>query len=462
MDLSQSVAPTAAVLSGIDLLMNPKKRAGSETSSLRSSGSLGAPPPQRSVATAPDATVRMSSYSDDAYAPPPPPTHRPAASPETRAFFYKKPAQPAAPASVYSKSSSSAYGDEEGDDDDDDDDDDEDDDDDSGSGSGSESGDDDGMVVRPRMLTPEEEANQKRDILYQFDRIERKGVRLPRRYTMADPLEEMKAELERVKIDRELDISVRFQRKMLMTCVTGIEMLNGKFDPFDVRLDGWSDSMHEQVNDYDEVFEELHMKYRGKAKMAPELKLMFMVGGSGVMFHLTNSMFRQSSMPGLEQVMRQNPALMRQMAQATMAAMGDQQQQQQQQAPARSNGGGLFSSLFGGLMGGGGASRAPPQQQQQTQQQPQQPQQQPTMRGPKHVDDILRDLHRDAFSPSSVSHARQSDHASRIEIISNASDSELSELPDDAASVLGGVALDPPPSTAAARGRRAPRRRGAS
>ena len=48
--------------------------------------------------------------------------------------------------------------------------------------------------------------------------------------------------------------------------------------------------MMENVNDYDEVFEELHDKYGESVKMAPELKLISMVAGSGFMFHLTNSL----------------------------------------------------------------------------------------------------------------------------------------------------------------------------
>ena len=31
----------------------------------------------------------------------------------------------------------------------------------------------------------------------------------------------------------------KFQGKMLMAMITGMEFLNNKFDPFDVKLDGW-------------------------------------------------------------------------------------------------------------------------------------------------------------------------------------------------------------------------------
>ena len=113
--------------------------------------------------------------------------------------------------------------------------------------------------------------------------------------------------------EKELDNSIKFSRKMLMACVTGIEFLNNKFDPFDVKLDGWSESVHENVNDYDDVFEELHEKYKDRAKIAPELKLMLALGGSAFMFHLSNTMFK-SQLPGADEILRQNPELVRQFA----------------------------------------------------------------------------------------------------------------------------------------------------
>ncbi|GAX84780.1 hypothetical protein CEUSTIGMA_g12201.t1 [Chlamydomonas eustigma] len=250
-------------------------------------------------------------------------------------------------------------------------------------------------VNRSRRMSPEQISSMKREILYQLERIEAKGVRLPRRFTMADPLDEMKAELDRLKLDREIDLSVRFQRKMLMACVTGIEMLNGRFDPFSVRLQGWSDSMHESIDDYDDVFEELYLKYRGSAKMAPELKLMMMVGGSGLMFHLSATMFRQSSVPGLEQVLRQNPALRQQFAQAAMAHMnGTTPQPPPSQPPPQSSPNifGVMSGLFGGFGGGGGGGGSSP---------PAPATSARGLRGPRNVEDILKDMHSNAFAGGS-------------------------------------------------------------
>ena len=75
--------------------------------------------------------------------------------------------------------------------------------------------------------------------------------------------------------------------------------------------------MNDNVNDYDEIFEELYDKYNTKTKVAPELKLMFALGGSAFMFHLTNTMFK-TSLPGMDDIMKQNPDLMKQFASAAM------------------------------------------------------------------------------------------------------------------------------------------------
>jgi hypothetical protein len=170
------------------------------------------------------------------------------------------------------------------------------------------------------LKTDEEISKEKSELLYQFDRLEKKGIKLPRMFTMESNLDEMKSTFDRMKRDREMDASVQFQRKMLLACTTGIEFLNTRFDPFDVKLEGWSENVHESVEDYDEIFEELHEKYKYKSKMAPELKLLMTLGGSAFMFHLTNTMFK-TSLPAMGDVLKQNPDLMKQFAQATASTM---------------------------------------------------------------------------------------------------------------------------------------------
>ena len=125
----------------------------------------------------------------------------------------------------------------------------------------------------------------------------------------------MRNEYVKLKKQREIDNSIKFQRKVLMAIITGIEFLNGKFDPINARLDGWSESVGDNINDYDEVFEELHEKYGGETEISPEIKLLMMIAGSAFMFHLTNTLFK-SSIPGMDDILKKNPELMQQFADA--------------------------------------------------------------------------------------------------------------------------------------------------
>jgi hypothetical protein len=138
---------------------------------------------------------------------------------------------------------------------------------------------------------------------------------------MDNSLDEIKQEFTRLVDARNLESSLRFQRQMLMGAITGMEWLNNKFDPFDVKLEGWSESVHTNVEDFDEIFEELYDKYKERGKMPPEMRLMFAVAGSGFMCHVSNSFFR-SKMPSMDDVLRQNPMLAKQMAQAAAASAG--------------------------------------------------------------------------------------------------------------------------------------------
>ena len=42
-----------------------------------------------------------------------------------------------------------------------------------------------------------------------------------------------------------------------MAAVTGVEFLNKKFDPIGAKLDGWSESVMDNITDYEEIFKKL-------------------------------------------------------------------------------------------------------------------------------------------------------------------------------------------------------------
>ena len=176
-------------------------------------------------------------------------------------------------------------------------------------------------IMKEKPMSKEELLREKFKYLRKLEALEKKGVELSKKYTMESPLQEMQGEYETIMDEKEKSNSIKFQGNMLMACINGIEFLNGKFDPFDIKLDGWSEQINENLNDYDEIFGELHEKYKSKATMAPELKLLFQLGGSAMMVHMTNTMFK-SAMPSMDDVLRQNPDLMRSFQSAAVNTMG--------------------------------------------------------------------------------------------------------------------------------------------
>ena len=219
-----------------------------------------------------------------------------------------------------------------------------------------------------RMETPEEkfvrEENEKQEYLIKLMALESKGVRLSREFSMKSKLEDIKFEYEKQKNLQERIQSVDFMKNLLVTFTNGIEILNDKYDPIGAKLNGWSETVIENMGSYESIFEKLHEKYKGTVELAPELELLMTLVSSMFMYHMMQTMFK-TAIPNLGQTMAQNPVLMKEMARAVGQAAdktAGQQSAQQQGIPQAANempggnGGFDISSLLGGLMGGlGGA-----------------------------------------------------------------------------------------------------------
>jgi len=295
----------------------------------------------------------------------------------------------------------------------------------SGSGSGSGS---DSAAAAPAIaatpavyLTPEQEAGKKSEGLTILERMDRKGIS-GTKMSMSNTLDEINSEVARRKDSKGLEASLRFQRSMLTTVTSGMEFLNSRYDPLGLHLDGWSEQVNENIEDYDEIFEELYDKYKDKSKVAPEVRLILSLGLSAGMCHVTNTMFK-SRMPGMDDILRNNPNLAREFAQAAAkesvgpgfanfmslgrpgggsggggggggggAGGGPQQRapppMEEMNEPEGVQSGG-FMGMMGGMMPGLGAampsipSAGPPQAKTVRRE----------MRGPTGVDDILQQLH---------------------------------------------------------------------
>ena len=156
---------------------------------------------------------------------------------------------------------------------------------------------------------------EKADLLNRLARLKKKGHSVNRQLNAYSSVSDLRTEYSRIKYSIDAEGAIKTARKVLIAGTSGIEMLNKKFNPFDLQLDGWSESIMQNADDYDPVFEELYNKYKTSVSVSPEIRLLMMLGGSAFMFHLTNSLFK-SAMPNIGQVVKQNPDLVQSMMNA--------------------------------------------------------------------------------------------------------------------------------------------------
>jgi len=141
------------------------------------------------------------------------------------------------------------------------------------------------------------EGERKRSALIKLHRLKDAGITLTREFTADDGLAAIEYELhlqqgiihERL-LERKTKDGVKFARRVLLAFTSFTEFVNKRYDPFGVDLDGWSESVMENISDYDSSFERLLVKYAGKAEMAPEVELVMALGSSAFMFHLSKKL----------------------------------------------------------------------------------------------------------------------------------------------------------------------------
>ncbi len=221
---------------------------------------------------------------------------------------------------------------------------------------------------------------QKQEYLYDLQKLEGQGYPPSRKYNMASNVDQMAAEVKRLKHHRDCRQSVKFQRKCLLAAVSGMCLLNKKFDPIGAKLEGWDTNVAENVNDYDEIFAELYEKYQTSFKAEPEIRLLLTLGGSAFFYHVNQKLF-SSSATSLDTIFRDNPELKRNLETAALNSARANASTPFEQAAAAN------AQAYMNQRHAPPAPTAP----QQTQ-----------MRGPTDVDEILKSLDGSGDAPRGV------------------------------------------------------------
>ena len=172
-------------------------------------------------------------------------------------------------------------------------------------------------------MTERERRRKKRMMIKKLEEWYEKGtIKHTSHFNLDSNYEEIEDEYEGALEDKRKKDSIKLQGWWFSTVVNTIEYGNALLNPFDLNLDGWGEQVSEDLDSYEEIFAELHDKYKG-GKMAPELSLLLRLGFSAAVVNMSNKML-SSSAPGFSDVMKQSPELMRMFNTAAVDMMSKQ------------------------------------------------------------------------------------------------------------------------------------------
>ena len=176
-------------------------------------------------------------------------------------------------------------------------------------------------------MSDEHVQRKKYETLRKFDRLAKMGVPMRKRFTMDSSLEEMEMELEFIRKEKDMDRSVQQFSEWFVTGMGGLEWSSknvGMVKAFGLQLDGLSEAAQMKVGDMEEDFEELYDLYGDKLRMHPLVRIPIRTCMMVYMVHLTNQMVQKSPIPNLDQVLKSNPEIARQLATAAMQSQSNQ------------------------------------------------------------------------------------------------------------------------------------------
>jgi hypothetical protein len=173
-------------------------------------------------------------------------------------------------------------------------------------------------------MSDREQRRKKREMIKRLQEWYESGQikQQPSHFTLDSPYDEVEDEYETAMEDKRKKDSVKLQGWWFLTLVNSLEYANSAFDPFGISLDGWGEKVSEDLPEYEEIFSELHDKYKG-GKLAPEVSLLMRLGFSAAVVGFSNKAL-SSAAPGFSDVIRQSPELMRSFNDATVKALSQQ------------------------------------------------------------------------------------------------------------------------------------------
>lgn len=172
-----------------------------------------------------------------------------------------------------------------------------------------------------KKMSEENILKEKYEMLRKFERMQKLGVPLRKRFTLDSPIEEMRIELDFIRREKAMDQTIKQFCDWYITGMSAMEWGSKNIaflKAFGLNLEGLSESAQMNVGDMEEDFEELYDLYGDNLKMHPLVRIPLRTCMMIYMVHLTNQMTMKAPVPNIDQILKTNPDIARQLATAAM------------------------------------------------------------------------------------------------------------------------------------------------
>lgn len=175
----------------------------------------------------------------------------------------------------------------------------------------------------PSNMNEREKRRKKRIMIKKLEEWAEKGsYKHSTSFNMDSNYEEVEDEYEGALEEKRKKDAIKLQGWWFSTVINTLEYGNAMLNPFDLNLEGWGESISDDLDSYEEIFSELHEKYKG-GKMGPEVSLLLRIGFSAAVCNMSNKML-SSATPGFNDIMKQSPELMKMFTTAAVDTMSKQ------------------------------------------------------------------------------------------------------------------------------------------
>ncbi|AAK14521.1 unnamed protein product [Ectocarpus sp. 4 AP-2014] len=151
------------------------------------------------------------------------------------------------------------------------------------------SGEKSGKLKIEKKKRKEELLHEKVEMLTRIANLSKNGFTTTKKWDVKDDIDEIRYECYRMQRESNSKKSMKIMRRVLVTITTLVETGNAYFNPFNLRLDGFSESMMLNLDDYDDCFEQIHHKYSGRSSVGPEMQILFTFMSAAIFHHAGNA-----------------------------------------------------------------------------------------------------------------------------------------------------------------------------